>query len=245
MTLKTQTVSYASQNDQLQGYLAFDSTLEITRPGVLVVHEWWGCNDYVRKRADMLAALGYSALAIDMYGDGQTADNPDQAGALMSAVVGDMATGRRRFNAALEWLSAHPSVSGSPIAAIGYCFGGGVVLHMARSGAPLAAVASFHGSLGLVQAPGPEQIDTRVVAYNGEDDSFVPAEEIAMFESEMRSVGANWQLVQLPGALHGFSNPQASVNGEKYGLPLRHDALADQASWAHMQLVLRAAFSQA
>lgn len=242
MALHSENIIYHSGGDELRGYLAYDDARDVTRPGVLVVHEWWGCNDYVRKRANMLAALGYSAMAVDMYGLGQTAENPEQAGELMNAVIDDMSTGRQRFIAAAQWLQDHTSVSGSPIAAIGYCFGGGVVLHMARSGAPLAAVASFHGSLGLVQAPGPDTIDTRVVAYNGEDDELVPADDIALFKSEMQAVQADYQLVQLPGALHGFSNPQATVNGEKYGLPLRHSELADQASWAHMQLVLRAAF---
>ena len=244
MNLKTESVSYSAGGVDMVGELAFDAGLDGERPGVLVVHEWWGCNAYVRKRAAMLAELGYTALAVDMYGQGKTADNPDQAGALMNEVLEDMGAGRARFDAALAQLQAHDSVDAGRIAAIGYCFGGGVVLHMARAGAPLAAVASFHGSLGLTKAPGPELINTRVVAYNGEDDSFVPAEDIELFKAQMQAARANWQLVQLPGALHGFSNPQATANGEKYGLPLRYNELADQASWAHMQLVLKAAFDQ-
>jgi len=244
MNLKTESVSYSAGGVDMAGHLAFDAELDGERPGVLVVHEWWGCNAYVRKRAEMLAELGYTALAVDLYGGGKTADNPDQAGALMNGVLEDMSAGRARFNAALAQLQSHPTVDAGRIAAIGYCFGGGVVLHMARAGAPLAAVASFHGSLGLAKAPGPELINCRVVAYNGEDDSFVPEEDIALFKAQMQAAHAHWQLVQLPGAVHGFSNPKATANGEKYGLPLRYNELADQASWAHMQLVLQAAFRQ-
>jgi dienelactone hydrolase len=245
MKVRGETLNYTAGGVEMNGYLAFDEALEGPRPGVLVVHEWWGCNAYARKRADMLAALGYTALAVDMYGHGKTADNPDQAGQLMTGVLEDMASGRARFTAALEALQGQASVDETRVAAIGYCFGGGVVVHMARAGAPLAAVASFHGSLGLAKAPGPDTIKARVVAYNGEADSLVSADDLATFKAEMEAVGARWQLVQLPGALHGFSNPQATVNGEKYGLPLGHDELADQASWAHMQLVLREAFAGA
>ena len=227
----------------MKGYLAWDDGIEGPRPGVIVVHEWWGHNEFVRQRADMLAKLGYTALAIDMYGDGQTADHPDGAGAFMTAVIENMDSGRARFEAGLELLKSHPTVDALKTAAIGYCFGGGVVLHMARMGSELVAVASFHGSLGLANAPGVEQMSTRVVAYNGEADPFVSPEAIEAFEAEMQGAGADYQLVQLPGALHGFTNPMATEKGEKFGLPLKYDALADEASWAHMQLVFREAFA--
>jgi dienelactone hydrolase len=241
--LQHETLSYSAGDADMQGHLAWDDSFEGPRPGVLVAHEWWGCNEYAHRRADMLAELGYVGLAMDLYGGGVTAANPDQAGELMNGLLGDLAKLRARFNAALSALRAQKLVDADRIAAIGYCMGGGVVVHMARAGADLRAVASFHGSLGLVRAPGPDRVSLRVAAYHGEDDVLVPPEDVAVFEEEMTACGAHWQLVQLPGCLHGFSNPQASVNGEKYGLPLAYSDQGDAASWAHMRLVLAKAFS--
>ena len=227
----------------MKGYLAWDDSIEGARPGIVVVHEWWGHNDYPRKRAEMLAELGYTALAIDMYGDGKTADHPDGAGAFMTTVLNNMESGRARFEAGLELLKNHPTVDADKTGAIGYCFGGGVVLHMARMGTDLDVVASFHGSLDMASAPGVEKMTTRVAAYNGEADSFVSADAIAEFKVEMEKAGANYQLIQLPGAIHGFSNPAATENGEKFGLPLKYNALADEASWAHMRLLFEDVFA--
>lgn len=240
--LRTETLTYAAGETTLLGHLAYDGSAEGPRPVVLVVHEWWGRNAYACGRAEQLAALGYVGLAIDLYGDGQVAENPDQAGALMTALVNDMSVTRERFNAALAAVREHPAADPDRVGAIGFCFGGGVVVHMARSGAPLAAVASFHGSLGLAVTDGPARIDCRVAAYNGEQDGLVAAEDIAAFEAEMAAVQAHQYLVQLPGALHGFSNPAATTNGEKYGLPLAHDPVADATAWGHMQLLFRDVF---
>jgi dienelactone hydrolase len=239
-----QEVTYQAGDTTLKGYLAYDDAITGQRPGILVVHEWWGQNEYPRQRAKMLAELGYTALALDMYGDGQTAGHPDDAGAFMNAVLENMEAGRARFEAAHEALKQHPTVDAGKTGAIGYCFGGGVVLHMARMGSDLKAVASFHGSLPLAIAPGPEHMNTRVVAYNGEADGFIPGEAIEAFKAEMQKVGAHYDFIQLPGALHGFSNPAATENGKKFGLPLAYSPLADQASWAHMQLVFEQAFGE-
>lgn len=242
--IQTGEIRYRAAGAELHGYIAWDAARQGRRPGVLVVHEWWGCNDYVRRRANMLAELGYTALAVDMYGGGRTADNPDAAGKLMSGLLGDLAVVRERFDGALEQLASHASTDPSRLAAIGYCMGGGIVLHMARYGAALRAVASFHGSLPLAVAPQGEGGDmtARVAVYHGEADVFFSAEQVDAFKAEMRKAGADCLFVTLPGALHGFSNPQASVNGEKYGLPLRYNELADRCSWDHMRLVLESAF---
>lgn len=242
--IQTKEITYSGGGAEMKGYLAWDDSIEGERPGVLVVHEWWGHNDYPRMRARMLAELGYTALSLDMYGDGKTADHPKDAQSFMGAVVKNMDAGRERFNVAHELLKNHETVDASRTGAIGYCFGGGVVLHMARMGADLDVVASFHGSLGLAKAPGPPTIDTRVVAYNGKADPFVTADAIAAFEAEMNSVGANFDLIQYEGAVHGFTNPAATENGEKFGMPLKYDLVADKASWAHLQLVLEAAFME-
>jgi dienelactone hydrolase len=240
--MTTEEIRYRAGDVEMRGHLALDAESAGARPVVLVVHEWWGRNDYATGRADQLAALGYAGFAIDLYGDASVAANPDEAGAAMTALIDDMSVTRARFLAALEAVSAHEAVDGSRAAAIGFCFGGGVVVHMARSGAPLQAVASFHGSLGLAVTGGPDAITCRVAAYNGEQDVLVSAEDIAAFEAEMDKVKAHHYLVQLPGALHGFSNPIASTNGEKYGLPLAYDPLADATAWGHMQLLLQDVF---
>lgn len=242
--IQSREISYSAGGAAMQGYIAWDGARSGRRPGVLVVHEWWGRNDYVRRRADMLAELGYTAMAVDMYGGGRTADNPDAAGQLMNGLLADLGVVRQRFDAACRQLEAEQTVDAAKIAAIGYCMGGGIVLHMARYGADLAAVASFHGSLPLGLAPKGEggEVKARVAVYHGEDDVFFKPEDVAAFKAEMRNSGADCLFVTLPGALHGFSNPQASVNGEKFGLPLRYNELADRCSWDHMQLVLESVF---
>jgi len=161
----------------------------------------------------------------------------------MTAVIENMDVARARFEAAHQILKNHPTVNAEKTAAIGYCFGGGVVLHMARMGADLKAVASFHGSLGLAKAPGVEKMHTRVAVYNGEADVWSTAEAIAAFKAEMESADAHYDLIQFPGAIHGFSNPAATINGEKFDLPLKYSKLADESSWAHMQLVFQEVFS--
>jgi dienelactone hydrolase len=238
-------IRYSADGITMKGYAAWDRGITVPRPAVLVVHEWWGHGAYVRQRADMLAALGYTGFAVDMYGDGRTAGHPQEAQKLMGDLLGNLESCRARFDAALHRIRSHPSVDPSRTAAIGYCMGGGIVLHVARYGADLDAVASFHGSLPLGVAPkgeGAKKITGRVVAYNGEDDSFVSADAIAAFKAEMERLGADWQFINFPGAVHGFTSEEATANGEKFGLPLRYNALADQGSWAHLQLVLEAAF---
>jgi dienelactone hydrolase len=242
--IQSQEISYRAGGVDMQGYIAWDADQAGPRPGVLVVHEWWGVNDYARRRANMLAELGYTGMAVDMYGGGRQAGNPDEAGQLMNGLLADMPTMRERFNAALEQLKAHETTDASKTAAIGYCMGGGIVLHMARYGAPLKAVASFHGALPLGVAPAGEggEVTARIAVYHGEDDQFFTAEQVADFKAEMRKTHADCLFVALPGCLHGFSNPLATANGEKYGIPLRYDELGDSCSWDHMRLVLAKAF---
>ncbi len=242
--IQSREVSYRAGGVEMQGYIAWDGEREGARPGVLVVHEWWGLNDYARRRANMLAELGYTGMAVDMYGNGRTAANPDEAGQLMNDLLADMQTVRTRFNAAMDELRSDELTDASKSAAIGYCMGGGIVLHMARHGADLNAVASFHGALPLAVAGEDEQapVTARIAVYHGEDDVFFSAEEVAAFKEEMRKTQADCLFVPIPGALHGFTNPLATTNGEKYGIPLRYSELGDRCSWDHMQLVLESAF---
>jgi dienelactone hydrolase len=242
--IKAQEINYSADDVDMKAYIAWDGDLAGTRPGILVIHEWWGHNDYARKRADMLATLGYTALAVDMYGDGQTADNPGDAEALMNGLLGNLKSMRSRFNAALDQLKAHETVDAAKTAAIGYCMGGGIVLHMARYAADLLAVASFHGALPLGIAAEGEggDVKARIAVYHGQDDGFVPDEAIAAFRDEMQSTGADYLFVTIPGAVHAFTNPAATANGEQFGIPLRYNELADHCSWDHMQLFLKSAF---
>ena len=227
-------VSYKAGDTALEGYLAWDGKVSGPRPGVLLVHEWWGLNDYIRGRARQLAASGYAALAVDMYGGGRTADNPTDANALMTAALADVPAAEARFAAARATLAAHESCDPARIAAIGYCFGGAVVLHAARIGMDLAGVVSFHGSLGAMHKAAPGSITAHVLVCHGAADEFVPDDEVAAFKQEMADAGADLRFVAYEDALHGFTNPEATSNGQKYDLPLKYDADADQRSWAEM-----------
>jgi dienelactone hydrolase len=236
-------VSYQAGDVLLKGYLATDAAIPGKRPGILVVHEWWGHNAYARKRADMLAALGYTALAVDMYGDGKTADHPDDAGKFAGAVGKDPVLMKARFMAALEFLERQPGVDAGRTAAIGYCFGGGVVLEMARQGVDIDGVVSFHGSLKGNTTPEKGAVRARVLVLNGAADPFVTAEQIAAFKAEMDAAGANYTFVNYPGARHSFTNPEADRFGERFDLPLAYDADADAASWQAMQDLFGEIFS--
>lgn len=240
----TEELEYRVGDQTFKGYLAIDDAHPGPVPGVLVVHEWWGHNDYARQRADMLAKLGYAALALDMYGDGRQASHPEQAGEFAQASLASLPQAEARFNAALALLAGDERVDGERIAAIGYCYGGGVVLHMARSGADLDAVASFHGSLTPLAAPLPAGSQTRIAVFNGAADPLVPAEQVAAFRQEMDAAGADYLLVDYPGALHGFTNPAADQAAARFGLPLGYDRDADQDSWRQLQAFLQASLAR-
>jgi len=242
--IHTEVVTYSGDGIEMKGYMAWDSSQDGPRPGVLVVHEWWGCNEYAQRRARMLAEAGYTGMAIDMYGDGINAANPDEAGALMNARIDDMDGTRARFMAALDTLITHDTVDENLTGAIGYCFGGGVVTHMARMGAPLNVTGSFHGAVGLAAVDGPDHIDCRIMVYNGEADVLIDEGQISGFKAQMVKTDASYDFIQLPGALHGFSNPEATTNGQKYGLPLAYNELADESSWAHLRLTMEHVFAQ-
>ncbi|MDZ7661188.1 dienelactone hydrolase family protein [Thiohalophilus sp.] len=232
--IKTETVTYRDNGTQMKGYVAYDDSIEGERPGVLVVHEWWGHNDYSRERARMLAKEGYVAFALDMYGDGKTADHPDTAGKFAGEVRKNMDVAESRFLAALQQLKKYPMTDADEIAAIGYCFGGGVLLEMARRGVDLEGVASFHGMLGTNSPASKGDVEAQIRVYTGEADLMVKAEDVEAFKKEMDAADVDYKLISYPGVKHGFTNPDATESGKKFGLPLAYDEAADKDSWGDM-----------
>jgi dienelactone hydrolase len=239
--VRTKEVTYKSGETTMKGFLAWDDDKKGRRPGVLIVHEWWGLNDYARERAKEIAALGYTGLALDMYGEGKIAEHPKDAGAFATAVMKDPETAKARFMAALQFLKDQPTVDPDKIAAIGYCFGGAVVLNMARTGVDLDAVASFHGSLGeLVPVSG--KIKPKILVAHGADDSFATEEQVETFKEEMK--GADMEFISYKGAKHGFTNPAADEAAKKFGLDVAYNKEADEKSWAALKTLLKDAFGQ-
>lgn len=227
-----------------QGYLVYDDAAAEKRPGVIVVHEWWGHNDYARKRARMLAELGYTALAVDMYGDGKVAEHPDDAAKFASEVRENAAAAKERFIAGMNLLKAHKSVDPEKIAAIGYCFGGATVLNMARQGVDLKGVVSFHGSLATDTPAQSGNVKAKVLACHGADDGFIPQEDIDAFIKEMTDASADFQFKSYKGAKHSFTNPDADAFAKKFGMDIAYNAAADQDSWSDMKDFLRAIFAE-
>jgi dienelactone hydrolase len=229
--VQTREVTYAQNGTTLTGLMAWDANITDPRPGVLVVHEWWGHDAHTRNQALRLAEAGYVAFALDMYGDGKLAEHPEDAQRFMAEATADPAVVAARFAAARQVLTQDPHVRAGDLAAIGYCFGGAVVLDRARGGADLDAVVSFHGLLSTATPAQPGQVTSRVLVLTGDADEFVPAAQVEAFRQEMTAAGANFNVVVYPGAKHGFTNPNAADHGMTQ---LGHDADADQQSWRAM-----------
>lgn len=235
--IQSELFEYTTGGETYQGYLAHNASDDEPRPAVLVVHEWWGLDDYARSRADQLAALGFVALAVDMYGQGRTASHPDEASAFSGQVMEDWPAARARLEAAMAKLSEHPAVAGSGMAAIGYCFGGGIVMNMALAGMPIEAAISFHGSPAqAVQNPQP--FEGIVEIHNGAEDPLVKNDALTHMAGMIEAQGATVKVINYPEATHGFSNHEADAVAEQYGLPLGYNAAADAASWQSALLAL-------
>ncbi|MEM7564332.1 MAG: dienelactone hydrolase family protein, partial [Pseudomonadota bacterium] len=235
MNVLTNRIEYSVGDVVHQGYLAFDDEITESRPGILILHEWWGLNEYIVRRAHMLAELGYVVLALDMYGAGKIAANPDEAGSLMTSAREDMEHTTAALKTGYELLLSQPGVDSDKTAAIGYCFGGGMVLHMARTGMPLSAVVSFHGSLGALHTAEPGSIQSKILVCHGEADSMVTMDDVDGLKHEMNSAAADFEILLLPQAKHSFSNPAADDNAQKYGLDLGYQQEADELSWSAMK----------
>lgn len=230
--LHTETVEYKHGDTTLKGYLAYDDAVNGKRPGVLVVHEWWGLNDYPKMRAEQLAKLGYVAFAADIYGDGIAVKTPQEAGALAGKFKGDRKLLRDRVTAGLEVLKKQSQCDPKRVAAIGYCFGGTTVLELARSGADIAGIVSFHGGLDTPTRDA-KNIKCKVLICHGADDPFEPASDIAALQDEFRAAGVDWQMNIYSGALHGFTNPD-NKDGKMQGVA--YNERADKRSWEAMKL---------
>ena len=226
----------------MQGYIAYDGDSPGKRPVVLVVHEWWGQNEYARKRARMLAKLGYLAMALDMYGEGKIANHPASARQFTEEVMADLSVAEGRFLSAVDRINTHPLADGERIAAIGYCFGGALVLQMARTGLHLKGVVSFHGGLSTRLPVRPGTIKSSILVCHGQADSFISTDQIESFKTEMKEAGANLKFISYKGAKHGFTNPAADVNGRRFDLPLAYHPRADKKSWKEMKKFLARVF---
>jgi dienelactone hydrolase len=239
--IKTEEVTY-SADVPLKGFIAYDDSIKEKRPGILIVHEWWGHNEYVRKRAQMLAELGYTGFALDMYGNGKNTTHPADAQKFSSEVNQNMEKGKQRFLAALEFLKSHKSVDPNKVAAIGYCFGGSVVLEMARQGLDLDGVASFHGGLKLNTPAQAGKIKAKVLVCHGAADGFIPKEEVETFLKEMKDAGADVTFMSYPGSKHSFTNSGADELAKTAKIDIAYNAEADKKSWQDLQNFLKKIF---
>lgn len=241
MQIKEENVSYTADTVSMNGWAAWDASSDKKRPVVMVIHEWWGLNDYTKSRVRQLAELGYYAFAVDMFGNGKTVDNPTDAQAMVTPFYKDASFGKTRFDAGLAKAFSNPVADTANVAAIGYCFGGTQVLNMALLGDRLNGVVSFHG--GLETAPvNKDLLKAQVLVCNGEADPMVPAEQVAAFKKKMDSIAANYRLINYPNATHAFTNPKSTEVGQKFNIPIAYNAAADSASWNEMKAFLNKVF---
>jgi len=237
-------ITYSNGTIDMIGYLVYDKNATEKRPGVLVVHEWWGHNEFAREQAHKLAELGYVALAVDMYGDGKTAAHPEDAGKFTAEVVSNMDEAISRFKEALNTLNAQPGVDQEKTAAVGYCFGGTVVLTMANAGIKLDAVAAFHAGLQLPIQPEKGKVTAKVLVCNGADDPFIPQEHTDAWIASMDAAEVDYEYVSYPGVVHSFTSKYADATGEEFDLPLAYDQAADLDSWEQMKALLNSVFDE-
>lgn len=236
--VKSETVEYKASDMTLKGYVAYDDTKAGKRPVVLIVHEWWGLGEHVKKVANRLAEAGYVAFAVDMYGDGKLTKDPQEAARWAGSVRGNPEVVEARFGAALAYIRSHPLADSGHVAAIGYCFGGTVCLEAARMGMGLQGVVSFHGGLASQVPADQRRLTARVLVLHGADDPSVPPAQLQAFQDEMRAAKADWQLVSYGNAVHSFTNPEAN------SATARYDAKADRRSWEAMTAFLKELFDK-
>ncbi|MFM9066118.1 MAG: dienelactone hydrolase family protein [Planctomycetota bacterium] len=234
--VRTKVVKYQHGDLECRGYLAWDDKREGNRPGILLVHEWWGLNDYARQRAEQLAALGYVAFAADMYGEGKIAQHPQEAGQMAAKVRENVTDWRKRAATALEVLKTQSHVDARRLGVIGYCFGGSTALQLAYTGADVQAVATFHAALPAATAPEAKQVKAKILVCHGADDSFIPPAAIQAFRGALDEAKVSYEFVAYPGARHSFTVKDA----DKHGIEgLKYNAAADEQSWRQMQQLFK------
>lgn len=240
--VKTETVTYKYGDQTFKGHLAFDDAARGKRPGILVVHEWWGLNDYARKRAEQLAGMGYVAFAVDMYGDGKTTEHPKEAGEMAGMVRKNQKEWLGRANAGLDVLRKHASVDADKLASIGYCFGGSTSLQLAHANSGIKAAVSFHGALPIPDATQDKAITAKILICHGAADSFIPEETCQKLRAAYEQLGVDYRMVYYGGAQHSFTVPGADERGLK---GIRYNAAADRRSWTAMTALFNEVFGNA
>jgi dienelactone hydrolase len=233
MNIKEENVSYTTDSVTMKGFVAYNDADSSKRPVVLIVHEWWGLTDYTKNRARQLAKLGYLAMAVDLYGNGNIASNPDEAQKMAMPFYSNPLMAKKRFDAALEKIKTYPAADADKVAAIGYCFGGAVVLNVARMGEDLDGVVCFHGNLLGVPAD-KNMLKAQVLVCQGDADKFVLPDEVKAFTHEMDSIGAKYTVKHYANATHAFTNPASDENGKKFSMPIAYNPAADSASFQDM-----------
>ena len=235
--IKEENVMYTVGNTVYKGFLAYDERLKGKRPAVLVVPEWWGLNDYPKMRVRMLAELGYVALAVDMFGDGKVAVNPTEAKAYTAPFYTDPKLSKTILDVALRKIKEYKQTDPSNIFAIGYCFGGAVVLNAAELGSNFKGVVSFHGGLNGVPA-NKDLLKAKILICHGAIDKFVTEKDVDKFKHQMDSIGATYTYIDYPNATHAFTNPAATETGKKFNMPIEYNKTADMNSWNDMKKFL-------
>lgn len=234
--VKTKVIEYQVGDQTFDGFLAYDDAIEGPRPAVVVFHEWWGLNDYAKKRTKMLAEQGYVAFAADMYGDGQFVDHPKDAGQMAGKVRANVDTWQKRAVAALDVLKKQPQCDPAKIAAIGYCFGGSTALQLGYTGADIDAIATFHAALPTPTKEQAEAIQAKVLVCHGADDGFVSQESIDAFQEKLKDAEVDLNFTAFPGAVHSFTVEDSG----KHGNPgMQYNKEADEKSWAMLLELLK------
>lgn len=234
LKMKEENVTYTGDSTTMNGFVVYNENDAAKRPAVLVVPEWWGLVEYAKFRARELAKLGYIAMAVDVYGNGKTADNPDSANKFAMPFYQNPMKAKARIDAAIDKIKTYSQTDPSNIAAVGYCFGGGILLNTVRLGDELKGVVSFHGS--LIGTPAKKDLlKSKILVCHGAADPFVPKKDVDLFKKQMDSIGAVYTFKEYAGAVHAFTNPNATEMGKKFKIPIAYNGAADTASWADMK----------
>jgi len=240
-TIVTEEVTYEVNGVTMKSLVAYNSAIKGKRPAIVVVPEWWGNNDYSKKRAKMLAELGYIAIATDMYGEGKIADNPKTAQELATPFYQNPKMGQEKIEAAITKLKTYSQTDATKIGAIGYCFGGSMVLNAIKLGTTLNGVVSFHG--GLQTAPATKgTVKGKILVCHGLADKFVPQTDIDNFKKNLDDAGVSYTFINYENATHAFTNPESTANGKKFSMPIAYNEAADKKSWADMKVFFKTIF---